>query len=220
MAADPQHVLKHGSRMASGLQGLRQHHVVEGVVRVVDKVGVGVALDHRKALGDALVDAFARQLDAAPVDAAALQELQKLAVAAADIEHARARLDHVGHHEMVDAGIAGPPCGLRHGEIAAGSRQHAPQAFAMPRAAAAESKKPATIWNSSGSSSRKASWPLSVAISANETRAPAALRACTIARDSEVGNNQSLVKEITQNRVVVLLKALASTPSQSSARSK
>ena len=67
--------------------------------------------------------------------------------------------------------------------------------------------------NSSGSSSRKASWPLSVVISANETRAPAALSACTIARDSEVGNSQSLVKEITQKRVGVPLKALASTPS-------
>ena len=55
--------------------------------------------------------------------------------------------------------------------------------------------------NSSGSSSRKASWPLSVLISANETRAPAALSAWTMARDSEVGNSQSLVNEITQNRV-------------------
>src|SRR5262249_39001395 len=153
-------------------------------------------------------------------DAAALQQLQEFAVAAADVKYARARLDHVGHEEMVDAGIAGPPCGFCHGEIAPASRQHALHAFAMPRAAAAESRNPATIWNSSGSSSRKASCPLSVAISAKETRAPAALRACTIARDSEVGNNQSLVKEITQNRVLAALKALASTPSQSAARSK
>jgi len=43
--------------------------------------------------------------------------------------------------------------------------------------------------------------------------APAALRAWTIARESEVGNSQSLVNEITQNRVAVALKALASTPS-------
>ena len=67
--------------------------------------------------------------------------------------------------------------------------------------------------NSSGSSSRKASWPLSVVISANETRAPAALSACTVARNSGVGNSQSLVKEMTQNRVGAPRNALAATPS-------
>src|SRR5712671_4512164 len=125
MAADPQHVFEHGAGMAGGLQGLRQYYVIEGVVGVVHKVGVGVALDYGEALGYALVDAFARQLDAAPVDAAALQQLQEFAVAAADIEDARARLDHFGHQEMVDTGIAGAPGGLRHGEIAPRSRQHA-----------------------------------------------------------------------------------------------
>src|SRR5215471_14071869 len=113
---------------------------------------------------------------------------------------------------MIDAGIAGAAGGFRHGEIVPPSRQHPPQTFAMPRAAAAESRNPVTIWNNSGSSSRKASCPLSVAISAKETRAPAALRAWTMARDSGVGNSQSLVNEITQKRVGVALKALASTP--------
>src|SRR5712671_4574096 len=65
MAADPQHVFEHGAGMAGGLQGLRQYYVIEGVVGVVHKVGVGVALDYGEALGYALVDAFARQLDAA-----------------------------------------------------------------------------------------------------------------------------------------------------------
>ena len=74
--------------------------------------------------------------------------------------------------------------------------------------------------NISGSSSRKASWPLSVTISANDTRALAALSACTMARDSEVGNSQSLVNEMTQNRVGVSLNALASMPPASAARSK
>ena len=45
--------------------------------------------------------------------------------------------------------------------------------------------------NSSGSSSRKASWPLSVSISTKETGAPAAFSAWTIARLSAVGNSQS-----------------------------
>ncbi len=34
-----------------------------------------------------------------------------------------------------------------------------------------------------------------------------------MARDSDVGNSQSLVKEITQNRVGVPRKAFAATPS-------
>src|SRR5713101_9618054 len=84
---------------------------------------------------------------------------------------------------------------------------------ARPRVLPAPSRNPRTMANSSGSSSRNASWPLSVTISANETRAPPALSACTIARESEVGNSQSEVNEITQNRVGVFLKALATTPS-------
>ena len=46
-----------------------------------------------------------------------------------------------------------------------------------------------------------------------ETRAPAALRAWTMERDSGVGNSQSLVNEITQKRVGVPRNALATTPS-------
>ena len=70
--------------------------IIEGVVGIIVEVGVGVALHHREALGDAFVDALARQFDAAAVDAAALQQPQQFAVAAADVEHARAALDHVG----------------------------------------------------------------------------------------------------------------------------
>src|SRR5436305_1041540 len=86
-------------------------------------------------------------------------------------------------------------------------------ALARQLDAAAPSRKPRTIANNSGSSSRNASWPLSVVISANETRAPAALSACTMARDSAVGNSQSLVNEITQNRVGAPRNASATTPS-------
>src|SRR6516225_2704925 len=88
-----------------------------------------------------------------------------------------------------------------------------PRGGASPRVRAAPSRNPRTIANSSGSSSRKASWPLSVSTSANETRAPPALSACTIARESEVGKSQSDVKEMTQNRVGVSLKAFANAPS-------
>ena len=65
----------------------------------------------------------------------------------------------------------------------------------------------------SGTSSRKASCPLSVSISANDTRALPALSACTMARDYDVGNSQSLVNDTTQKRVRVPRQASASTPS-------
>ena len=72
----------------------------------------------------------------------------------------------------------------------------------------------------SGTSSRKASWPRSVSISANDTRALEALSACTSARDSEVGNSQSEVNDTTQKRVLMPRNACASTPSWSAAISK
>ena len=76
------------------------------VVRIVFKIGVGVALHHGEPLGDAFVHAFARQFDAAAVDAARFQQPQQFAVAAADVEHARARLHHVGDDQQVDARAA------------------------------------------------------------------------------------------------------------------
>ena len=57
----------------------------------------------------------------------------------------------------------------------------------MPRARAAASMKPRAAANISGSSSRNASWPLSLSTSTNPTEAAAALSACTIARESAVG---------------------------------
>ena len=44
---DAQHVLEHPAGMAGRLQRLRQDHVIEGIVGIVDQVGVGVALDDR-----------------------------------------------------------------------------------------------------------------------------------------------------------------------------
>ena len=105
--ADPQQIFQHHPRLPRRLQGLRQDHVVEGVVGIVDEVGVGVALHHREPLGDAAVDALARQFDAAAVDAAALEQLQQVAVAAADVEHFRAALDHLGDQQMIAAIILG-----------------------------------------------------------------------------------------------------------------
>jgi hypothetical protein len=80
--------------------------------------------------------------------------------------------------------------------------------------------KPLAAANISGSSSRKASWPLSLSTSTKPTDAAAAFRAWTMARESEVGNSQSDVKEITQKRVADPLNARARLPPCSAARSK
>ena len=78
--------------------------IVEGEVGVIDEVGVGVALDHRQALRHAGIHPGLAELDAAAVDAALLgQQAQQRAVAAADIEHARAGRHHLGDEQQIDA---------------------------------------------------------------------------------------------------------------------
>src|ERR1700758_986655 len=81
-----------------------------------------------------------------------------------------------------------------------------------PRALPADCRKAREMSKNSGTSSRNASWPRSVSISANDTRALDALSACTSARDSEVGNSQSDVNDTTQKRVLVPRKACATRP--------
>src|SRR6202795_1156791 len=87
-----------------------------------------------------------------------------------------------------------------------------PPLLPSPRALPADCRKAREMSKNSGTSSRKASWPRSVSISANDTRALDALSACTSARDSEVGNSQSEVNDTTQNRVLMPRNASASTP--------
>src|SRR6185312_14790422 len=117
------------------------------------------------------------------------QMFEQRAVAAAHIQHATVGFDHLG-----DGGKIGT------------------QAHAMPFAFAAAFRKPRTVCSISGSSSRKASWPLSLSISTKLTFAAVALSAWAMRLFSGVGNSQSLVKEIRQNRALVLRKASASTP--------
>ena len=96
------------ARLAGRLQRLRQDHVIEGIVGIIGKVGVGVALNDRQPFGDAIVDAALRYFDAAAVDLARFgEQAQQGAVAAADIEDARARLDHFGDAHKVDARLRG-----------------------------------------------------------------------------------------------------------------
>src|ERR1700751_2785305 len=84
---------------------------------------------------------------------------------------------------------------------------HSPPFPESPRAFAADCRNAREMSKNSGTSSRKASWPPSVSTSANDPRALKALSACTSARDSEVGNSQSLVNDTTQKRVLMPRKA-------------
>src|SRR5690606_37984312 len=137
------------------------------------------------------------------------------AVAAADVEHARAVFDHLGDQQVIDA-VAIAVCGRYRRQRQCRLSGHGVGCPApRQRATAAESMKARAISRNSGTSSRKASWPLSVSISANDTRAPPALSARTTACDSGVGNSQSLVNEMTQKRVGVPRNAFASVPSWS-----
>ena len=103
-AADPQHVLEHDARAPRGLQSLRQDHIVEGVIGIVDEIGVSVALNDGKPFGHTIVDALLRKLDPASVDVSLFDEKpQQFSVAAADIENARGGRDELGHTQKVDA---------------------------------------------------------------------------------------------------------------------
>ena len=75
-----------------------------------------------------------------------------------------------------------------------------------------KSRNSRTAANSSGSWSRKASWPLLLSISRNCTGAPAASSASAIRLFSAVGNSQSLVKDTTRNRAFAVAKAAARSP--------
>ncbi len=79
--------------MAHRLQGLRQHGVVERLVGEVGQVMVGVALHHRQPARQAQGDVGGLQLQAPALDPVlAGQHVEQQALAAADVEHPRARL--------------------------------------------------------------------------------------------------------------------------------
>src|SRR5215813_10054048 len=120
------------------------------------------------------------------------QVVEQRPVAAADVQHPRARLHHVGNQLQVDADARPARRNVVDGH-----------GYAIPRCSAQPVRKPPSTANSSGSSSRKASCPLSLSISTKLTFAATAFNAWTTARLSEVGNSQSLVKEIRQKRVRV-----------------
>src|SRR6516162_10226841 len=154
---------------------------------------------------------------------------EQCAVAATDIKHACARLDHFRDQPEI---AAKPSCGRRTsrccGVRLGAAKEQRGSSIGLshrhqrgsPRCSAHPVRKPRSVSKSSGSCSRKASCPLSVSISTKLTLAVTAFNACTSSRLSEVGNSQSLVKEMMQNRERVPLKAFGSDPPCSAARSK
>src|SRR5215831_18419763 len=120
--------------------------------------------------------------------------LEKGAIAATDIEDMGLFRDHRRNRREV------------------GSQTISPCAHEIPRCDATAFRKPRTVANISGSSSRKESWPRSVLISTKLTFAAAAFSAWATRLFSTVGNSQSLVNEMMQKRVLVPRKASASTP--------
>lgn len=111
-------------------------HIVEGGIGIVAQVGIGVALHHRQAVGDAGVHAGLAELHAARIHALAIHEMgQQRTVAAADIERTRAGLHHVGDELQVDA-----------------DRRGHHDTLPRPRTVAAPFRKPESVRNISGSS--------------------------------------------------------------------
>src|SRR5438477_480583 len=154
------------------------------------------------------IDARLAEFYAACIDPLYARQIgEQRAVAAADVEHPRAGLDHVGDQPKIAAqliGNGGLLCGLGCADLERqrGAAAHVPllQNRVTPRCSAQPVRNPRSVANNSGSCSRNASWPLSVSISTKLTLAATALRAWTSARLSAVGNSQSLVNEMMQNR--------------------
>ena len=174
-------ILEHGLGIARRLDGERQNDEIERLIRVIRKVAIRVALDHRQAAHHAQVHLLGRNLNAASVDGLGVGEkVQQRPVATAHVEHARARRHHLRNQKMVGPLLLlGRHVALLHHAVSAISGRPV-------RFAAAERKPRTVAWNS-GSSSRKASWPLSLSISTNDTFAATALSAFTIALLSRVG---------------------------------
>ena len=71
---------------------------------IFDQVGIGVALNDRQPARHAGVHVLLRQFDAAPVDVLGRRQMfEQRAVAAADVEHARAVRNHFGDGREIGA---------------------------------------------------------------------------------------------------------------------
>ena len=122
--ADAQQVEEQFLGVVDLLQGLAEHHHVEAVRRVVADLGAEIALEHGQAAFDAAGHFFLGLLDAGAGHLlVGLQVGEQVAVAAAEIEYARARFDPRGDHLQVEAQTARLGVnGSNHGTPGRGSR--------------------------------------------------------------------------------------------------
>ena len=181
------------ARLAHRLQGLAQDDVVEGAVGIVARsVSASPWITDEPAATQALTPAWLSSMPRPSTCLVARQIGEQRAVAAADVEHPRAGRDHVGDQAQVAARMA-----VRRWRHVAGS-----PALSADRAARRRRRgsRASTRWNS-GSSSRKASWPLSVSISTKLTLARGGVQRVHDARGSRrSGTASRVVKETTQKR--------------------
>ncbi len=175
--ADAQQIFEHRFRRACRLDGEGQDGEVERLIRIVRKIAIRVALDHRQAALHAQVDLLARQLDTTRVHALGLGQR---ACSSAPSPQPTSSTREARRHHLRDEEVIGPL-------LAREGNRFLHQVCETSLGRRAAPRKPRTVaWNS-GSSSRNASWPLSLSISTNDTLAATAFRAWTMALLSRVG---------------------------------
>jgi hypothetical protein len=104
VAPDPQHLFKHFARLACRLQCLGENYIVEGFVGIAGKIRVGIPLNDRKPLGDAVVDTALGKLNAACVYLFLFGEQpQQRAIATSYIENPASWLNHIRDEQQIDA---------------------------------------------------------------------------------------------------------------------
>ena len=129
---------------------------IERIIRINREVSVGVSLHDRQSLCHAAVHAGLFNLESAcPCAAVLLEQLHQLSIPAPDVEYKFSRPDMARDREVIGPAGCRGSCGSGHDRGIRGGR---------PLASAAASTNPVTAASKSGSSSRKASCPLSVSI--------------------------------------------------------
>ena len=73
--ADAEHLFQHFARAFDGLQGARENHIVEGIIWVLRKVVIRVAMHHRQAMGDGVGHFRHVDFDAARVASAGAEQM-------------------------------------------------------------------------------------------------------------------------------------------------
>src|SRR5436190_19875362 len=102
--SNAQHLSQDFERMTALLQRLAENHVIEGAIRIVCQTFVDIALIRGYTARDCSLHLAARDLNAARFDTFVRgQPLQQFTLAAAEVEHTRARLDNFPYDCVIAA---------------------------------------------------------------------------------------------------------------------